>query len=397
MPPAQSRLYAAICGLFFLPGFAWATWVTRTPALRDALSASTEQMGMILFGFSCGSMSGILLSGKLTLRFGARRVIGVGLVILLAGLLVLAASIPLVNPWVAFAGLSLFGIGMGLTDVAINIEAADFEQKLGRPVMTALHGFFSLGTLVGAVLGMSMTALEVSVGGHFTVVAVLALLAMSWLITRLPPTPAVDPEAPSEAGGQGALWVVLRDKSLWVIGVVILAMALAEGSANDWLPLLMIDGHDFAATTGTLVYVGFTLGMTVGRFAGNRFVVRYGRAAVLRFSALSAALGLLLVIFSHLPWLAAVAVLCWGVGASLGFPLAITAAGESGNHSAMRVTLAATLGYVAFLVGPPSLGFIGEHWGLRLAMIPVLAMVVLAFFAAGSAKEKARDPAKASV
>lgn len=127
-------------------------------------------------------------------------------------------------------------------------------------------------------------------------------------------------------------------------------MALAEGSANDWLPLLMIDGHNFGHTSGTLVYVGFTAGMTLGRFAGGYFVDRFGKVNMLRFSAASAALGLTLVIFSNAPLLAAAAVIFWGIGASLGFPLTISAAG-SGENSAVRVTIAATLGYFAFLVG----------------------------------------------
>ncbi|MFT8211346.1 MAG: hypothetical protein ACMZI0_13640 [Symbiopectobacterium sp.] len=123
--------------------------------------------------------------------------------------------------------------------------------------------------------------------------------------------------------------------------------------------------------------------MTAGRFAGSYIVNQFGRTAILKFSAISAALGLGLIILTHTQWLAALAVVLWGIGASLGFPLTISAAGATGENRAVRVTIAAILGYIAFLVGPPALGFIGEHAGL-----PVLCMVILAFFCTSAASEK---------
>ncbi len=84
---------------------------------------------------------------------------------------------------------------------------------------------------------------------------------------------------------------------LLLIGVIVLAMAFAEGSANDWLPLLMVDGHGFSPTSGSLIYAGFTLGMTLGRFTGGWFIDRYSRVTVVRASAVMGALGIGLIIF----------------------------------------------------------------------------------------------------
>ncbi len=112
-----------------------------------------------------------------------------------------------------------------------------------------------------------------------------------------------------------------RDIQLLLIGVVVLAMAFAEGSANDWLPLLMVDGHGFSPTSGSLIYAGFTLGMTVGRFTGGWFIDRYSRVAVVRASALMGGVGYWADYFlSIAPWVAGVSVVLWGLGASLGFP-----------------------------------------------------------------------------
>ncbi|WP_113632002.1 MFS transporter [Pectobacterium peruviense] len=379
----------ALFGLMFIPGFTWATWVTRTPVMRDVLNASTETMGMILFGFSCGSMLGVLAAGKVINVLGIRKTMASGFLLLLLGLLVLAVSLSIRSTPSAFMGLLIFGAGVGLVDIAINIEGAAFEQHLNKSLMTTLHGFFSLGTLVGALAGMAMTAFGINTTLHFVVVVALSILAAILLMRQMPWLSDLASSGQEEKGNyKTQVFNELKDSRLLILGVVILAMALAEGSANDWLPLLMIDGHNFGHTTGTLVYVGFTAGMTLGRFAGGYFVDRFGKVNVLRFSAASAALGLTLVIFSDTPLLAAAAVIFWGIGASLGFPLTISAAG-SGENSAVRVTIAATLGYFAFLVGPPALGFLGEVAGLRIAMLPVLVMVILAFICSSSARDRA--------
>lgn len=377
----------ALFALMFLPGFTWASWITRTPAIRDVLQASTETMGLILFGFSCGSMLGILSAGKLNDVIGVRKSMAVGFLLLLAGLLLLAMALVIQSTACAFLALMLFGAGTGIIDIAINIEGAVFEQAIGQPIMTTLHGFFSFGTLIGALTGLAMTALNVSTTLHFATVLVIALVAAITFSKHFPWSEPQHAEGKVQGNYLAQVVTELKDRRLMLLGVVILAMALAEGSANDWVPLLMIDGHNFGHTAGTLVYVGFTAGMTLGRFMGGFFVTLLGRVWVLRISAASAAIGLLLVIFSSAPWLAAAAVVFWGIGASLGFPLTISAAGE-GENSAVRVTIAATLGYIAFLVGPPLLGFIGEHAGLRLAMLPVLAMVLLALLCSSSAKER---------
>ncbi|MFK3773350.1 MFS transporter [Pseudomonas sp. NPDC089406] len=390
MPPAVTTRWArhALYLLFLLPGLTMASWVTRTPALRDGLQASTEQMGMILFGFSAGAMCGILGAGKLVGRFGAHQVMRWGLLGLSAGLLVLAAGSELNSALLAFAGLFVYGMGMGVADIAVNIEGAAVEREINQPIMTTLHGFFSLGTLVGALAGMAMTALAIPLALHLGAAALLSALAVVLLAAQAPRASerATDGQ-PASADGDFSWAALLSDRRLLLIGFVVLAMALAEGAANDWLPLLMIDGHGFAETTGTLIYLVFTVGMTLGRFAGAPVVQRFGRTLTLRASALVGAASLALVVFCDVQWVAAAAVMLWGIGASLGFPLAISAAGESGAHSDQRVRLAATAGYLAFLVGPPLLGFIGEHYGLRLAMLPVLTLVALAFVVASALQQ----------
>ena len=379
-----TRRRSALFALFFVPGLSIPSWVTRTPDIRDLLQASTAEIGLVLLGLSVGSMIGILSSGPLVSRLGTRPVMVLGITLVLLSM----PSIGLGASWgqsgLVTAGLLLFGLGMGGVEVALNVECADVEHTLDRPVLPAMHGSFSLGTFVGAVAGILFTATDYPVANHLLIVGGIGLLILVVAIRRIAPGVGRTDRAAGVSGSDpgGRLRVLVRDRRLLIIGAVVLAMALAEGTANDWLPLVMVDGHGFDAALGSTIYAVFAASMTIGRFGGGWFIARYGRAAVLCASAVAGAVGLAGVIFVDDQIAAGVAVVLWGLGASLGFPVALSAAGASGSHSAARVSFVATLGYVAFLVGPPVLGFLGEHYGLRSALIVPLALVVAAAFLA---------------
>ncbi|MEV7900895.1 MFS transporter [Streptomyces anulatus] len=378
MDSATRRWRAALFLFMLATGVSMASWVARTPAVRDALEVSTGSMGLVLFGLSIGSMAGVLSSGGLVRGHGGRRVIALGAGLLVAGLLVIAGGATLEVSAGVFGGLALFGAGMGLAEVAFNIEGAAVERALGRPVLPVLHGCFSLGTVIGALIGMGLTAVRFPVGWHLAAVAVAVAAAAVWTVRAVPAgTGREEPEAGDDGrtGGWRAQVAVWRDRRLVLIGLIVLAMAFAEGSANDWLPLLMVDGHGTSATAGSLTFMLFAVAMTTGRFTGGPLLVRFGPAAVVRASALVAAVGVALVVFSDNALLAGAAVVLWGLGASLGFPVTISAAGEGARNASARVAAVSTAGYAAFLVGPPSLGFLADHVGLRNAMVVVLVLL----------------------
>jgi fucose permease len=383
MTPSVARRRLSLFALFFVPGVAIASWVTRTPAIRDALGASTAEMGFVLFGLSVGSMAGVLCSGALVARFGTRPVIATGMSLVVLSMPVIGLGAALSVPAFVTAGLVLFGLGMGGGEVAMNVEGAEVERAWGRPVMPALHGCFSLGTVVGATAGIVFTATDFSVVWHLVIVGVVTtailVVAVRGVVagTGRMPRGADASHVRRDRGAALRLW---RDPKLLLIGGIVLAMALAEGTANDWLPLVMVDGHGFDPALGSTVFAVFAASMTIGRFAGGPVIERFGRAKVLAASAAAGAVGLALVAFVDHQVVAGAAVVLWGLGASLGFPVAMSAAGDSGPNAAARVSLVATLGYVAFLVGPPVLGLLGEEFGLRNALIVPLVFVAVAIF-----------------
>ncbi|POH46199.1 MFS transporter [Escherichia coli] len=403
---ALKRRTWALFMFFFLPGLLMASWATRTPAIRDILSVSIAEMGGVLFGLSIGSMSGILCSAWLVKRFGTRNVILVTMSCALIGMMILSLALWLTSPLLFAVGLGVFGASFGSAEVAINVEGAAVEREMNKTVLPMMHGFYSLGTLAGAGVGMALTAFGVPATVHILLAALVGIAPIYIAIQAIPDGTGKNAADGTQHGEKGvpfyrdiAIQAIpdgtgknaadgtqhgekgvpfYRDIQLLLIGVVVLAMAFAEGSANDWLPLLMVDGHGFSPTSGSLIYAGFTLGMTVGRFTGGWFIDRYSRVAVVRASALMGALGIGLIIFVDSAWVAGVSVVLWGMGASLGFPLTISAASDTGPDAPTRVSVVATTGYLAFLVGPPLLGYLGEHYGLRSAMLVVLALVILA-------------------
>jgi fucose permease len=283
---------------------------------------------------------------------------------------------------------------MSTTDVAMNLSGAANERAIGRTLMPLYHAAFSLGTVVGAAVGALLELLAVPLGLHLSVVGVGSIVITVVLVRWL--QPAEEP-AHHDAPAQGwrdrlAVW---RDPRVLLIGLVVLGMAFAEGSANDWLSLAMVDGHGVDHAAGAAIFGVFVAAMTVGRVAGVRLLDRFGRVPVLRGSAALAVVGLLLVIVVPSVPVAVLGVVLWGLGASLGFPVGMSAAADDPRRATASVAAVATIGYVAFLIGPPLIGFLGQQFGLLRALLAVLALIVVAGLCSPAAREVRRDDAPA--
>ncbi|AUO66023.1 hypothetical protein WM46_15380 [Citrobacter freundii complex sp. CFNIH2] len=388
----MKELYRTRRGLFccfIVLGFTMASWIVRTPSIRDALSATTGEMGLVLFGFSLGSMSGILLAGNIARRLGTSRAVFSGLLIALSGLLVLAGGTIIASAWLSGLGLGLVGFGMAIAEVAVNILGVQVEKGLKHPVLTMVHGCYSMGTAIGAVCGLAIVAWRLPVEWHMLITSIVLLPAVAYVIA----TVRTIPDHSGSAGGtSGGVTTVLRnDPRILLAGLIVLSVALAEGAANDWLPLLIVDAHGVSEKLGSLVFVAFAITMTAGRFIGTPILRRFGPVTVIRACGIIGALGILGVILSPNVWMAGVAVIFWAMGAALGFPVAISAGSANGHDTAARVSILATVGYTAFLVGPPMLGFIGEHAGLRMAMVVVVSLLIFPVILAPVLRKRSSD------
>lgn len=371
-------------------GFAFASWAARIPQVRATLQVTPGVLGLILLAGAVGSGIATPLSGLIITWLGQIRTVAFMSVLAAAGLATVAVGYRLGIPPVA-AGLFLFGFGSGSWDVAMNVQGAAVEQALGRSLMPRFHAGWSVGTVAGAGLGAAMVALGVPVTVHLLAVAVIMAVAMPAVTrgflrpggSRAGPGPAGTPAAdPAGAGGaaarRGPLAAWLEPRTL-VIGLFVLCATVTEGAGNDWLSLGIIDGFHTAAVLGTLTFAIFLAGMTAGRWFGPRLIDAWGRVRALRACTATALAGLLLIVFGPLPAAVAGAVLM-GLGTSLGFPVGMSAAADDPRYAAGRVSTTASVGYAAFLAGPPMIGFLSDHVGVRHGLSAAAVLLVAGFF-----------------
>lgn len=378
----------AIYFIFVLTGFAFASWVSRTPAIRDALGSTTAEMGVIIFGLSVGSIAGLISASILIAQKGGRFVMVFGLLVVSIGLLIVGFSGSwLTNSIMVFLGLVIFGFGHGICDVAMNVEGTAVERAAQKSLLTGFHAAFSLGTLLGALVGSAMTKLGITVPLHLTLTALVIVLIVLSLYRFIPADTGKEVASDSVKVNRTQEYMsVWKERRTIMIGIIVLGMAFVEGSANDWLPLIMVDGYNVTPAMGSIAYGIFVGSMTFGRAIGDKILDRFGRVIVLRASTLLAFVGLIIVILSHNFEVATIGIVFWGLGAAFGFPVGLSAAGDDPHRVAARVSAVSTAGYLAFLVGPPFLGIIGEHVGLLRALIFVLIAVTISGLLSKSAK-----------
>jgi predicted MFS family arabinose efflux permease len=264
----------------------------------------------------------------------------------------------------------------------MNVEGAEVERLLDRSIMPRFHAAFSLGTVAGAAIGAFVTFVGVGIGWHVGAVGVLvALLGGASVRGFLAVEPHAEGAPPSHA-----LKAWTEPRTL-MIGVMVLAMALTEGVANDWLGVAMVDGYGAPAWLGAAAFALFVVAMTTGRVTGTVLLDTFGRLPVLWGSMAVAAAGVLLVVLGQVALLVTIGIVLWGLGASLGFPVGMSAAADDPVKAPARVSVVSTIGYTAFLAGPPLLGFLGSHFGVLEALLVVSVILVPSALAVPAARE----------
>ena len=374
--PATARGVRATYAAFIATGFAFASWASEIPQVRDRLSLTSAELGLVLLAIAAGSVIALPLSGPLVARISSRRAVQAmavlnGVALVVVGLGYQVGVVPVV------VGLFLFGFAQGTWDVAMNVQGAVVERRVGRAIMPRFHAGFSVGTVGGALIGAGLVALGVSVTVHLVVVGVL-VPALVPLAVRgfVPDAEERHPDAPvPERRSALAAW---REPRTLLVGLFVLAFAFAEGTGNDWTSVALIDGYGTSRVVGILAFATFLAAMTAGRWFGPGLLDRHGRVVVVRAMAVASVAGLLLFVFGGHPVLAFVGAVLWGAGLSLGFPVGMSAGADQPAHAASRVSVIASIGYVAFLGGPPLIGFLGAHIGVLHALTAVAVLLALA-------------------
>ena len=355
----------AVSAVFLCNGVLFATWAVNIPGVRDRLHLNAAQLGAALLCVGIGSVLTMPQTGRWLARWGSARMTG-----LLTALCMLALILPFLAPniWALGLALALLGGLSGVLDVAMNAQGVTVEQALGRPIMSRLHAFYSLGSVLGAGLGTLFVG-RVPMLAHALFVVGLTLLtglvAARFLIPDAAPPAADTPER----GGPR-----LSPAAALLGGLCFLGM-LSEGANYDWAALYY---RDVLGQSGGQVgtgYTAFVACMTLGRWFGDRARVRFGDEAMVRGGALVTALGLGLALLVRDPLLATLGFALSGLGLSNVVPVMY---GTAGHALAGRgIAQVATIGYGGFLLGPPLIGFVAQRSGLPTALGIALAGAML--------------------
>ena len=382
----------AVFTAFAVNGAAFAALASRVPDIKHQLGLGAGELGLTLFALSIGAVVGLPLSGWLVHRSGAARAALGAAAVQVVGLVVVGLAVTtLTSRGGAMAGLLLVGFGSGVFDVAMNLEGAAVERRLSRSIMPHFHAAFSGGTVVSALAGAGLSFLHVSVLVHFIGAAALLLLVTPWFPRAFLPRDAEDGAADDSEPGRAKAGIASawREPRTLLIGVVVFAAAFTEGTANDWIGVALSEGYDLPRWAGVLGFAVFLTAMTTGRILGTRLLDRRGRLPVLRVLFVAAVAGSLLVVFGG-PVLAFVGAAVWGIGASLGFPVGMSAAADEPCRAPARMSVVSTIGYTAFIAGPPLLGFLGDHAGILRSLLVVGGMAAVAIVALPAVREPAR-------
>jgi MFS family permease len=380
--PRLDAAKVAVGVTFATNGLAYVGWMARAPAVRNDLDLSAAGFGLLLLCMSGAGIASIPLAGPLVQRIGPARSVLLGSSSMVLGLIALGLGSATGRVWLAGLGLLLSGLGNSTWDVSMNVEGADVERRLGRTVMPRFHAGFSVGTVLGAGVSAGSAAIGLPVSAQLFITAGLTAAVTVVTVRRFLPWER-RPAGEKPAMSVRQAW---REPRTILIGLITLGFGFTEGAANDWLAIGLVDGYHASETIGAVGFGAFVTAMTFSRAFGGQAIERWGRVAVLRATAVSAALGVLLVIFGVVIPLVLVGALLWGAGASLGFPVGYSAAADDPVRAAIRVSVVGSIGYSAFIAGPPLIGVLAQHLGVLNAFFCVFVALAIGLFASRAAQ-----------
>jgi MFS family permease len=360
----QARIAVSVA--FFLLGFGAGLWAVHIPVVQQRLGIDPAVLGLVLLALAVGAMAAMPMAGLAVAKFGSRRTTALATLAF-----TLAMPLPMVADSVAllFVAAGLFGFWLGGLDVSMNVQASQVEHARRQPTMSSFHGFYSVGGLVGAILGAAVIGLGFGRGAGAVALAALLLGFAVWAALHL---------LPAEPSGEGGPRFALPNRAVIGLGLLAFLCFAIEGAVADWSALFLATVKGAGEAAAASGYALFSLAMTICRLTGDRVVARLGARTILVGGGALMALGHALALASPWPLVGAVGFALVGLGAANVVPVVFSAAGRTpGVIPSVGVAAVATLGYTGFLIFPPILGFVGKALGLPAALTLVLLMSVV--------------------
>ncbi|MGA5196817.1 MFS transporter [Streptomyces exfoliatus] len=360
------RARFAVAAVFCVHGAVTGSFATRIPWIQEHAGVSAGQLGLALAFPALGASLAMPLAGAVSHRFGARTALR-GLLALWTLSLTLPSLAP--NVWGLCAVLFVYGATAGMSDVAMNALGVETENRLGKSIMSSLHGMWSAGALIGSAAGTVAAHLGGDARLHH-LIAALVLTALGLLFCQgvLDVHSTPDAEAPPRFS--------LPPKSALIIGAVGFCAVFAEGASLDWSAVYLRDELGSSAGLAAASTTAFALTMTLARLAGDRVVDRFGAVRTVRVGGAVATLGGVLVVLAPHAAVAMAGFGLIGLGVAVVVPLAFAAAGRSGPNPSQAIAGVATITYTSGLIAPSAIGGIADVTSLvfSFGLVTLLAL-----------------------
>ncbi len=323
----------------------------------------------MLFIHAAGALVAMPFTGWLTTKIGSDWTCRITS-------LLLCIAVPFITLFqeFVFLGFAFFSVGFfgGSLDVAMNGQAVVVERKWQSSIMSSFHGMFSVGMAAGAGIGALFTKFEVSLTQHLLIMVGLVMLICLWVAFHLVnESNEADSHEKEESGG-----FKLPTLTIMPIGLIAFCGMTGEGSMADWSALYMKNVVGGNETYGALTIGSFATAMTLGRFFGDYFTDKFGKARMLVINSLIAISGLVLVLSILQVWLSLFGFFLVGLGLATVVPVIYSIAGNTkGVSPSVGISMASTIGYAGFFVGPPVIGYLADDFGLRVGLLFTLCLL----------------------
>jgi MFS family permease len=375
--------------VFFLQPVAFGSWLPRIPEVQAAMGLGPAALAIALLGLPVGTLLTLPFAGPLVGRIGARTAILTGFVFYS-----IAASLPVLapDPVLLFIALMLAGSAISFVELGLNVEADLVEKSTGRLIMNTSHGCWSLGIMAGSLIGSGFAAAGVAPGIAVPLLAFIVLpiaLAAGWALPALN-----DREQADNGQAKRSAWS-LPGPALIGVCLFVFGITMTEGAMADWSAIFLRDALGAEGGLVGLGYSVFAFMVAAGRFGGDFLKRRLGSVNAARLCGTLAVAGAVLLFIAPSVEMALIGFGTIGIGVSVGFPLAVTAAAGIGDRAASaNVAVLSFVALTGFLIGPPLIGFVAEHSDIRLGVACVIPMLVVSLFLTGRLMPRRAQPAK---
>lgn len=373
----------SISAFYFAAGLIFASWASRIPDIKQQLALNDSALGYALFAIPMGQLVMMACSGYLVTHFGSRSILRFAIIAYAAVLMSISFAY---NFQSLFLTLFFFGVTANMMNISLNTQACELENIYGRTIMSSFHGLWSMGGLLGGIVGIIFVRYGYPIEIHYASVVImsslLVIVAGKYLISN-----KIQSDKPSSQERQFSLSKI--DRTILLIGIIGFCGMFCEGTLFDWSSVYF---SSVLQADKDMIRIGYIAGlgtMTFGRFIADRFISRYHASKVLKVCGSLIVSGLLLsTVFPYLIS-ATIGFMLVGLGISCVIPICYSMAGHQKKISAsIAITIVSSVSFIGFMIGPPLIGLFSEMTNLRIALGAASAFGIFIAVLAGKTNAK---------